>query len=242
MRVRGILKGAFATAFLLCCGKSFASAGLTVLELFTSEGCSSCPPAERYLGELSQRQDVLALSFHVGYWDSLGWPDPFAFPATVDRQNAYARRFNLASVYTPQLIVNGAQEFVGSDRRSIGSHATLHEPVVPIAIAAEAGQLRISLSAVQGITADRGSDDVLLVPFRRKVISRIGRGENAGREVEEFNVARELRVLGHSQGAAAEFRVALASLPHDATDVAVLVQRRSQGEIVGATRFALVPE
>src|SRR5271170_1584198 len=89
-----------------------------VVELFTSEGCSSCPPAETYVGELAQRPGVLALSFHVDYWDDLGWRDRFGIPEATPRQRAYARAMSLSSVYTPQVVIDGHEDFVGSDRRS----------------------------------------------------------------------------------------------------------------------------
>src|SRR5258708_29910268 len=86
-----------------------------VVELFTSQGCSSCPPADAYIGELTQRRDVLALTFHVDYWDDLGWRDRFGLPDAVHRQRAYAKVLRLSSVYTPQLVIDGQDNFVGSD-------------------------------------------------------------------------------------------------------------------------------
>lgn len=234
-----ILAGVSAATLLLCSARVPAATGVSVIELFTSEGCSSCPPAERYLGELSARADVLALAFHVGYWDSLGWPDPFSFPAATERQNIYARRLGMASVYTPQLIIDGSKDFVGSDRRHIETNLGGHELPVPVDMAADAVEVRITIGAEQSASAGRPASEVVLVPFRRKATSRIGRGENAGRQLDEFNIARELRVVGHTRPVPSEFRVALASLPPDATDVAVLVQHSAQGEIVGAASLAL---
>src|SRR5712691_8800515 len=89
-----------------------------VVELFTSQGCSSCPPADALLGELARRGDVLALGFHISYWDSLGWKDPLSNPASTDRQKAYARHFD-GQVYTPQIVVDGTTEMVGSDRVAV---------------------------------------------------------------------------------------------------------------------------
>src|SRR5579883_2432854 len=87
-----------------------------VVELFTSQGCSSCPPADAFLGELATRPDILALGFHVNYWDSRAWRDPFATPEATARQRAYAQRFDGGQVYTPQMVVDGVREMVGSDR------------------------------------------------------------------------------------------------------------------------------
>jgi len=93
-----------------------AEAPLVVVELFTSQGCSSCPPADSYLGELARRPDVLALAFHVDYWNYIGWTDPFASKLASQRQREYAKHLNLRYVYTPQMVVNGASEGVGSER------------------------------------------------------------------------------------------------------------------------------
>src|SRR5271166_3468453 len=108
------------TTLMSCAATAGAQPRPAVVELFTSEGCSSCPPAERYIGELTQRSDVLALTFHVDYWDDLGWRDRFALPASVQRQRNYARSLRLSTVYTPQVIIDGKDNFVGSDRTSIG--------------------------------------------------------------------------------------------------------------------------
>src|SRR5271156_4434603 len=104
-----------------------ASAGTrpVVVELFTSQGCSSCPPADALLGDMARRDDVIALGFHISYWDGLAWKDPFSSQSSTDRQRVYARLFDLGQVYTPQMVVDGAREMVGSDRASVRS--ALHD-------------------------------------------------------------------------------------------------------------------
>src|SRR5690348_14071546 len=97
-----------------------AETPLVVVELFTSQGCSSCPPADSYLGELARRPDVLGLAFHVDYWNYIGWTDPFASKLASQRQRDYAKHLNLRYVYTPQMVINGATEGVGSERSTIG--------------------------------------------------------------------------------------------------------------------------
>src|ERR1700722_15426978 len=108
-----------AGASLCCTTLAHAQSRPAVVELFTSEGCNSCPPAEAYIGELAQRRDVLALAFHVDYWDDLGWRDRFGLPEAVQRQNVYATTLRLSSVYTPQVVIDGQRDFVGGDRSSI---------------------------------------------------------------------------------------------------------------------------
>src|SRR6059036_991639 len=90
-----------------------------VVELFTSEGCSSCPPADAFLGELAQRPDIVALAFHVDYWDYIGWKDPYASPLTTQRQHDYAAALHLHMVYTPQMVVDGRADVVGSERSDV---------------------------------------------------------------------------------------------------------------------------
>src|SRR5216684_6783440 len=90
-----------------------------VVELFTSQGCSSCPPADALLGELAKKGEVVALGFHISYWDSLGWKDPLSSPSSTERQKAYARRLGDGRVYTPQMVVDGTSQMVGSDREAV---------------------------------------------------------------------------------------------------------------------------
>ncbi len=206
-----------------------------VVELFTSEGCSSCPPAEAYIGELARRGDVLALTFHVDYWDDLGWRDRFALPESVRRQRGYAKSLHLSTVYTPQVVIDGRGDFVGSDRNAIGRSLEARRDGVAVGITRSDTQILIDL----GTRAMPGPSDVLLVAYRRSAVSPIGRGENAGRTINEFNVVRDFRNLGRWDGQAQQFRAPLASLPADATDVAVLVSGIGQAPIIGANTLAL---
>jgi hypothetical protein len=213
----------------------FAPSRPAVVELFTSEGCSSCPPAEALLGELVQRGGVLALSFHVDYWDSLGWRDRFALGDAVRRQEQYARSLGRSGVYTPQVVLDGRADYVGSDRRGIEAAVTGTRTGVPIDLSIRDGDLAVNLGGGQCLAPS----DVLLVAYLRKAVSPIRRGENAGRTLQEFNVARSISTVGHWNGSEQHLKVPLAALPADATDVAVIVQTSGQGQIVGAASRSL---
>jgi len=206
-----------------------------VVELFTSEGCSSCPPAEAYLGELAQRPEVLALAYHVDYWDDLGWHDRFGLPQAVQRQRAYARALGLSTVYTPQAVIDGQGNFTGSDRRSIAKALEKPRSGIAIALSARDGEVVVGLPAQD----DVAPSDVVLVAYQRSAISHIGRGENAGRTLEEYNIVRGLRNLGRWAGEEGQYHCSASSLPPEATDVAVIVQPLGQAPIIGAATLAL---
>ncbi len=201
-----------------------------MVELFTSEGCSSCPPAEAYLGELAQRRDVLALAYHVEYWDDLGWHDRFGLPEAVQRQSAYAKTLELSAVYTPQVVIDGQENFIGSDRGGIDRALEKRRSGVAMALIARGGEVVVDLPQ----QADVAPSDVVLVAYQRFAVSRIGRGENAGRTLEEYNIVRSVRSLGRWAGEKRQYRCPADSLPQEASDVAVIVQPLGQAPIIGA--------
>jgi hypothetical protein len=182
---------------------------------------------------LSARPDVLALAFHVGYWDDLGWRDRFALPQSVERQNIYARNLHHSSVYTPQLVVDGREDPL--DREVVTRALSQKRDGVPVEVSVQNAEIHVQIGARPGITPC----DVLLVAYLRRAVSNIGRGENAGRTLEEFNIVRDIRTLGSWKGETQSFRVLLSSLPPDATDVAALVQPFGQAPIIGASARAL---
>jgi hypothetical protein len=198
----------------------------TVVELFTSEGCSSCPPADALLAELAKRADVLALSFHVDYWDRLGWKDPFSSRAATDRQNRYAKLLKLATVYTPQIVVDGRWEAVGSDRADVERALELarRDPSeVPVTLALDHGQAQIAL----GRGGDRVAASVLLIGFDRRHVSAVKRGENSGRTLAHVDVVRGLEEI--ARRSAGEIAVAI---PWRCDRVAAVVQA-ADGRILG---------
>ncbi len=206
-----------------------------VVELFTSQGCSSCPPADAYVGKLSARSDVLALSFHVDYWDELGWRDRFALPQSTARQNIYARKLGRSSVYTPQLVVDGREDHAGSDAIAVARALSENREGAPVRVSIRGAQVLVDLGAYP----KAAPSDVVLIPYLRHAVSAIGRGENAGRTLEEFNIVRAIRTLGSWKGQEQSFSVPVSSLPSDATDVAVLVQPFGQAPIIGAAALAV---
>jgi hypothetical protein len=200
-----------------------------VVELFTSQGCSSCPPANAYLNELAKhRRDVLPLAFHVTYWDRLGWKDPFSLEAATDRQDRYGHRFGDGS-YTPEIVVDGASSHVGSDRAEVGpaiEHAKLKsETAAVVSIAKDGNGLVIEVGDGKG----RGK--VLLIGFDHDHQTAIHRGENNGRTLQEANVVRSIRAIGDWQGAALRLNE---KLP-EGEDVAVILEA-PDGRIVGASK------
>lgn len=199
-----------------------------VVELYTSEGCSSCPPAEAQIGKLAQQDGIIALAFHVDYWDSLGWRDRFGLPDAVARQNRYAQQLHLSTVYTPQLVIDGQRDVVGGGS-GIGSNSA-KKPGVPVEISMRDNRLVVAL----GAQPQTGACDVLLLGYLPQAVSRVTRGENAGHELHEFNIVRSIRTLGSWQGESRTFNVPLTALAPDATAVAVLVQQHDQGPIIGA--------
>jgi hypothetical protein len=195
-----------------------------VVELFTSQGCSSCPPADALLRELARRDDVLALGFHISYWDRLGWKDPLSSEASTERQRAYAKRFNGGQVYTPQMVVEGSGDLVGSDRAAVLKALSDARPVAatPVTFAPD----RRSVS----IGAGTGSGSVLLVRFVRQQRTEVAAGENAGRILQDANGVRTLATLGDWTGSARDFAI---DPPAPGEGLAILVQT-ADGKILGA--------
>jgi hypothetical protein len=198
-----------------------------VVELFTSQGCSSCPPADALLGELARKSEVLALGFHISYWDSLGWKDPLSSPSSTERQKAYARRFTDGRVYTPQMVVDGTDEMVGSDRAAVmaalgKARAARPEAIAPVSFAGD----RRSVAIGSGV----GNGEIVLVRFVRHRTTDVGAGENAGRALNDTNGVVTLAALGAWDGSRLEFAI---EPPAAGEGLAVLVQA-PDGHMLGA--------
>jgi hypothetical protein len=199
----------------------------TVVELFTSQGCSSCPPADAFLTDLAKRPDVLPLSFHVTYWDYLGWKDPYSLSEATARQREYARNLGYDGVYTPQMVVDGTTGFVGSSRpEGLKAIAGAARKPIPVSVIRDGQTLLINIGP------GSGQAKVLLVGFDPAHETPIGRGENSGRTLKESNIVRSLTPVGAWSGPAVELRPS----PPAGEGFAVLLQAED-GRIIGAARL-----
>lgn len=207
-----------------------------LVELFTSQGCSSCPPADALAGVLRARDDVVVLSYHVNYWDYIGWQDPFATEETTARQHAYARAMQQRSVYTPQMVIGGKVHRVGSDHAAVDlaiSEALGDEMPAPIIASRLVGSdiLRVEIGSGQ----PQGDAEILLVTYDRDHQTDVGRGENAGRQLRNYNVVKDIIKIGSWDGAATTVDVPWSGSNNLRNDgCAVIVQAANHGPVIAA--------
>jgi hypothetical protein len=208
---------------------------LVVVELFTSQGCSSCPPADAVMQELAQRRDVIGLSLHVDYWDYIGWKDQYASPDYSKRQRGYAQVAARRMVYTPQMIVNGQEDVAGARAMKLAELISKHQDkphVVSLSASRDDGVVVVKLEALSG-APDSGPCEVHLVRYTPLQTANITRGELAGRSMEYANTVDGWSVLGQWDGVSAvEFT---AQIEGDRPAV-ILIQRPGFGPILAAVR------
>ena len=208
--------------------------GPVVVELFTSQGCSSCPPADAILGELADREDVIALSLHVDYWDYLGWVDEFADPAHTARQRGYARAAKSTMIYTPQMVIGGTDQIVGTKAMQLAKFIDQHKnapDVVSLKLSRDgSGALQISAQRTGDVPSDML---VQVVRYMRERVVNIRSGENAGKDVTYHNVVESMVSVGGWNGDADLNMQADAPGDHPAV---VLIQDGSSGPILAAAR------
>jgi len=239
---RPLLLGAAAMASTAMAGhrpaRATPASGPWSIELFTSQGCSSCPPADAQLGKFCRREDIVALSFHVDYWDYIGWKDPFASKQTTDRQHVYARKLNQRYVYTPEMVVEGVEDGPGIDRDSIeemlaGAQKRSSARATPELARRGDGQLNIKLASF-----DLGGKpaEVTLAVYDPRHSTPVGRGENGGRTLDNFNVVRRFELVSRWDGSAASWTVS-ADRFAAGQGIAVLVQRADQGPMLGCNKL-----
>jgi len=234
------LESAPLIAGLLIASYAFASASepRALLELFTSQGCSSCPEADKLLGELAGDASLVAVSVPIDYWDYLGWKDTLATPAHSARQRAYARLRGDRQVYTPQIVVNGSTHVLGSDRSAVERAITQTDrnPAimsVPVLVSVGGHNLNVKVSG-----KEHAAGEVWLCPLARSVLVEIGRGENHGRTITYHNVVRRWLKLGDFAGADSAWSVPISDIVTDDVDAAaVMIQQGTHdkpGIVLGA--------
>jgi hypothetical protein len=201
-----------------------------IVELYTSEGCSSCPPAEAMIERLSKQPGVLPLAFHVDDWDELGWRDRFSMKEATQRQQDLARALGLSTIGTPQIVVDGRHAVWGVDADSLARVLKTPRSDVPLSLERHGQELIVRTPPREG----RDVYDVYIVGYLSHAQTHIGKGENAGRTLSEVNVVRYIRKIGQSSQAAGEWKFPLTSLPSDASHVVVFLQKPGNGAIVGA--------
>jgi hypothetical protein len=218
-----------------------------VVELFTSQGCSSCPPADKIIGELANDPSIIALSMPIDYWDYLGWKDTLADSRFSARQKAYSHMFSDRGVYTPQVIVNGSAPMIGSDRAGI--EGAIGDTIkadgvmsVPVTMTLSGKQINVSVAAsTKALAAMHG--EVWICSISREIPISIGRGENRGREITYHNVVRNLLKVGDWNGSSGSWTVPLENITRDGVDAAVVYvqdgNRDKPGPMLGAAYTSL---
>ncbi len=213
-----------------------------VVELFTSQGCSSCPPADKVLGELAQDPTVIAMSMPIDYWDYLGWKDTLADSRFSARQRAYSRMRGDREVYTPQAVINGSVHVIGSDREAI--EGAIEDTMrggavmsVPVSLVLQGDELTVSVAAAKEQAAHKRGE-VWLCSISKAIPISISRGENTGRELTYYNVVRNLLKVGDWNGTPGHWNVPIDKIAHEGVDGAVVyVQdgtRDRPGPMLGA--------
>lgn len=214
-----------------------------VVELFTSQGCSSCPPADRMLGEFAKDPSLIALSLPIDYWDYLGWKDTLADSRFSARQKAYSAMRGDRDVYTPQVIVNGVRHVLGSDRKGIetaiekshGEHGVMS---VPVKLSKDGHYLNVSVAASSGHHAE-----VWICAVSKAVPITVGRGENSGQQIIYHNVVRNVLKVGDWDGTANTWSVPLENISREGVDAAAAYlqdgTREKPGAMLGAAYTSL---
>ena len=202
-----------------------------VVELFSSQGCSSCPPADRLLRDLATtRADVLPLAFHVTYWNNLGWHDPYSLDAATKRQRDYQALSDIGGIYTPQAVVDGVQDVVGSDaprlRRAIAA-AAAKATTIPLTATRAGTDVAITLGQGQG------AGRILLIGYDPEHKTTVPRGENAGNTLIEANIVRGIAIIGEWRGRPLDLHV-----PAPAGEALALIVQSPDGRILAAARVA----
>lgn len=230
--MRGIL-GVVMAAWLGLAGGAASAGETVVVELYTSQGCSSCPPADALLAKLADRDDVIALALHVDYWDYIGWKDEMAQPAFTARQKAYAKAAGHRTVYTPQMVIGGSDHVVGYEPMEVAELIQKHREAarpVELSVRREGDSILIEARAVGEVDGPVVVQVARYVPMRAVAINR---GENAGRTIEYHNIVDLWSEVGRWNG-----RGTYSATTQVAGEdpVAVILQREGHGPVLAAAR------
>lgn len=225
---------AFAAAAFGFVSPLLAQENPVVVELYTSQGCSSCPPADAMMHELAEREDVIALALHVDYWDYIGWKDPFGNPAHAERQRAYAAAGNRRSIYTPEMVVNGVTDIVGAKpmklAEAIAEHARQPDQVT-VSLSRNGDTLNIAAKPKAKVT---GPLTVHMLRYTPRQTTQIKRGENRGKTLEYANIVEGWMVLGEWDGTGP---LAMTAPMEGDKPAVVIIQHRNAGPILAAARL-----
>lgn len=209
-----------------------------VVELFTSQGCSSCPPADALLAGLAERPDVIALSMSVDYWDHLGWKDTLASPKHGARQKGYAKALGTGNVYTPQMVMNGTHQAVGSNRAEIEKAIVLARKTSgrsPVAIKATLEGKRVVIDVTEAAPGHAQTATIWLAVVAPRVEVKVKKGENTGKILTYHNVVREITPVGMWAGKPMHVELPASALMDAGDRCAILLQTEDGGRILSAT-------
>ncbi len=242
MRSKPLVYAAAAALFVAApaVGAEIRANPKAVVELFTSQGCSSCPKADAMFAELGERGDLIALAWHVDYWDYIGWPDTFGAKANSDRQRAYAQSLGSSRIYTPQVVVNGSKGVVGSRDGEVSGAIAAARLELPVGLRLGGQMLEVSIAPRAG-----GAEAIVwLVTFRDHSSVQIERGENAGKTVDYTQIVTGKQMLGMWDAAAGtHLKLPLAELTADGSNGAVILVQSDMnglpGPILGAASVQL---
>lgn len=239
-RRRALVLGVGAAGAVLTGSAHAAPARPVVVELFTSQGCNSCPPADAVLSELRSMPGVIALAYHVDYWDYLGWKDTLGGASFSQRQYDYAKARGDMDVYTPQIIVNGAAHYVGSKRSKVMQaveNAGQETFAAAVSLAEEGSEIAVAVSGAEF----EGDAMLWLLPIQSEAAVKIERGENAGRTITYNNVVRAMVPAGMWSGEPVRFALpADAVLAPECDGCVALLQRGKAGPVVGAATWGRI--
>jgi len=214
-----------------------------VIELFTSQGCSSCPPADELLKTYAENKDVLALSLPIDYWDYLGWKDTFASPGNTERQRAYAKALGIGPVYTPQAVISGMSQALGSSKKDIDeaieeTAAALDARRVPVRFLRQSSNIIIATGGAPD-GAEVKEATIWLAVVQKSGSLPIKRGENSGKSLTYTNIVRQLTPVGLWNGKPLTIQLAQAAIMRPETEDLIVLIQEGNGPIIGAARLGL---